>query len=104
MLKIEIQSEDCRVKQGVSAKTGKPYHLREQFGFAFTFNREGQPHPYPQRCCFMLEDDQMPYKPGVYVLGTESLWINRFGQLEIKPILRPYIEAIHGKYLDKKAA
>ena len=89
MLKIEIQSAEVNVKAGTSARTGKPYSIREQQGYAHTVDRSGKPNPYPARCSFTLGDDQPPYAPGLYQLAPESIYINRFGQLEISPVLKP---------------
>lgn len=94
MIKIEIQSAEVRVKSGVSARTGKPYQIREQDGYAHTFDRHGKPNSYPVRLSVSLGDDQQPYPVGVYSLAPESLYTNRFNQLEISPILKPYPQAV----------
>lgn len=89
MIKIEINSAEVRVKSGTSARTGKPYSIREQEGYAHTFDRHGKPNQYPVRMTILLGDDQAPYAPGAYTLAPESLYTNRFGQLEISPVLKP---------------
>jgi len=93
MIKIEIQSAEVRTKSGVSAKTGKAYSIREQEGYAHTFDRHGKPNPYPVRLTLSLADDQPPYQPGAYMLAPESFYTNRFNQLEVSPILKPMVAA-----------
>lgn len=93
MIKIEIQSGEVRTKSGVSARTGKPYTIREQDGYAHTCDRHGKPNPYPVRLAISLADDQPPYQPGLYTLAPESLYTNRFNQLEISPVLKPMVAA-----------
>lgn len=93
MIKIEIQSAEVKTKSGVSARTGKPYTIREQEGYAHTFDRHGKPNAYPVRLSISLNDDQPPYAPGNYSLAPESLYTNRFNQLEISPVLKPIVAA-----------
>lgn len=94
MIKIEIQSAEVKVKSGTSARTGKPYNIREQAGFAFTHSRDGKPNSYPVPMSISLGDDQAPYAPGVYQLAPESIYTNRFDQLEISPVLKPLASAV----------
>lgn len=89
MIKIEINSAEVRVKAGTSARTGQPYSIREQDGWAHTCDRQGKPNQYPVRCTITLGDQQAPYAPGAYMLAPESLYTNRFNQLEIAPVLKP---------------
>lgn len=89
MIRVEIKSSDVRTKSGVSAKTGKPYSIREQDGYAFTHGRDGKLNPYPVRLRISLGDDQAAYEPGNYMLCPSSLYTNRFDQLEVSPVLIP---------------
>jgi hypothetical protein len=91
MIKIEIQNPEVKTKSGTSARTGKPYSIREQQGFAFTFGRDGKPNPYPVRLAITLGDEQEPYAVGFYTLAPESFYTNRFDQLEISPVLKPVV-------------
>lgn len=93
MIKIEIKSPEVRTKSGVAAKTGKPYTIREQEGWAFTHGRDRKPNPYPVKLSLSLRDEQAPYQPGVYTLDPASLYTNRFDQLEISPVLVPVAAA-----------
>jgi hypothetical protein len=89
MIKIEITSAEVRTKNGTSARTGKPYSIREQDGYAHTYDRSGKPNHYPVRLSISLGDEPQPYPPGVYSLLPDSLYTNRFNQLEISPVLKP---------------
>lgn len=87
MIKIEVKSAEVRTKSGTSARTGKPYSIPEQEAYAFTADRDGKPNPYPVKVALTLQDNQPPYSPGFYTLAPQSLYVNRFGQLEISPVL-----------------
>lgn len=93
MIRIEIQSADITTKSGVSARTGKPYTIREQIGYAHTVDRNGKPNPYPVRLSMTLGDNDQPYAPGNYQLAPESLYTNKFNQLEVSPVLKPLMAA-----------
>ena len=90
MINIEIKSPEVKTKSGIAAKSGKPYSIREQEGWAFTFDRNGKPNPYPVKLSLSLRDEQPPYQPGVYTICPSSLYTNRFDQLEISPVLIPF--------------
>ena len=80
MVKVEIQSaEAVTEKSGTSARTQKPYHIREQQAFA---HLPGQ--PYPVQCVVNLEDGEPPYSPGLYRLADTSFFVGRFGQLMMR--------------------
>ena len=83
MIKIEVQSHEVEVKSGVSARTGKPYNIREQKAWAFLADGEGKPQPYPTAIRFALGDQQAPFDIGVYQLHPASLFVDRFGGLTI---------------------
>lgn len=89
MIKIEVKADAIRTKAGTSARTGKPYSIREQEAYAHITDREGKPQPYPVKIVIALGDDQPPYQPGDYTLSAASLWVNRFQQLELSPVLVP---------------
>jgi len=78
MLKIEIKSADVMTKSGTSARTGKPYTIREQLGY---WHAKGK--AYPIEVKITLDDSAQPFAPGVYTLGEESFMVGRFGDLQI---------------------
>lgn len=89
MLKIQIETTVVDTKSGTSAKTGKPYSIREQEAWAFLHSRDGQPNKHPTKIKITLDDDQQPYPLGNYVLDLASLYPDRFGQLCIRTRLLP---------------
>lgn len=90
MINIEVKSTEVSTKSGNSARTGKPYSIREQVGvYAFLHDRDGKPNPYPTRITVILRDEQEPYPVGLYTLAPESLYADRFAQLSLGPVLRP---------------
>lgn len=94
-IKIEIKSTEVFTKSGIAAKTGRPYNIREQECYAFVTDRDGKPQPYPVRARITLEDEQAPHPVGIYHLAPQSFWINRFGQIEVKPVLVPVAAALN---------
>jgi hypothetical protein len=79
---VEIQSAEYTVKSGNSARTGKPYAIREQVGYVKFSNQ-----PYPVQIKLTLEDSAAPYAPGKYVLSDNSFFVGRFGDLQVRPRL-----------------
>jgi len=94
MIKIEINSASFEQKSGTSARTGKPYSIREQEAWAFLTDREGKPQPHPQRIKITLADGEQPYNPGAYQLDPSSLFVGDFSQLNIRARLRPLQSAV----------
>lgn len=84
MIRIEIESQAFKTKTGTSQKTGKPYTIREQSAFLF---RDGE--KYPERIALILDDSATPYPPGSYSLHPSSFSVNRYYQLQVRPILSP---------------
>ena len=93
MVKIEIESAETKTKSGVSARTGKPYSMREQRGYVYVIGSEGKPNRHPSPLVFTLRDEQPAYAPGFYTLAPESLYTNKFDQLEVFPVLLPMTAA-----------
>jgi hypothetical protein len=87
-IKIEVSSDTVETRSGVSAKTGKPYSMREQEAYAHTVNRDGVISKYPQRIKITLGDKQAPYSPGFYTVGPESFYVDRFASLSLGLVLR----------------
>ena len=83
---FEIHSEEVHEKSGISARTNKPYTLREQEAWV----QIGEA-PYPQRTKLMLPDGQVPYKKGKYKMHERSFKIGRFDAFQVEPILVPLV-------------
>lgn len=84
MLVIEIESTELKIKSGTSARTGKPYQIREQTAYVHI-----PPNKYPQPIKVTLEDDKAPYVPGKYMLDDSSYFVGRFDDLQMRPRLVP---------------
>lgn len=93
MLKIQIETTVVDTKSGTSAKTGKPYSIREQEAWMFGYGRDGKPQPHPQKIKLTLDDDQNPYEVGTYQIDPASLYVDRFGQVAIRVRLRAIAQA-----------
>lgn len=89
MIKIEVNSATFDAKNGVSARTGKAYSIREQEAWAFCTGPDGKPQPHPQRIKLALGDVQAPYQPGLYQLALASLYVDKYNQLAIRARLAP---------------
>lgn len=88
-IKIEVASASFETRSGVSARTGKPYSMKEQEAFAYTVSRDGELSKYPQRIKITLNDNQGPYPVGFYTVAPESFYVDRFDSLTLGLILRP---------------
>jgi len=94
MIKIEVSSAAFDQKAGVSARTGKPYSIREQEAWAFLTDRDGKAQPHPSRIRISLRDDEQAYAPGMYQLDPSSVYVGDFNQLNIRARLRPLQPAV----------
>lgn len=83
MIKVEVTSEDLNVKSGISTKTGKPYEIREQIGWAYLFDAQGGKNPHPTSIRLQIETGDKPFKAGNYMLHPSSIFADRWGQLAI---------------------
>lgn len=98
MLKIEIKDSNVHVKSGVSAKTGKPYNIREQEAYAHVFAKDGKLAAYPVRINLSLPDEGPGYNPGTYQLDPSCIYVDRFGSLAIsRPRLLPLVSNVAAK-------
>lgn len=82
MIQIEIANGTVNERHGTSNK-GKAYRIREQQGYARVLDENGKPGRYPVQCVIGLGDDQHPYPVGLYNLDPRSIYVGRFGRLEI---------------------
>ena len=86
-LRIEIKSNLVQEISGTS-KAGKPYHMRKQAGWAYTYDSMGALNPFPERIEFSLADGQEPFQVGNYTLSPASFFVGDFHSLSIgRPIL-----------------
>ena len=90
MIRIEVQSATVFTRSGVSARTGRSFEIRFQQCVAYTIDRDGVVNPGSVE--INIPPGRDPYQPGVYELIPSSVYVNRFRQLEISPVLRPVIE------------
>ena len=86
-LRIEIKSNLVQEISGTS-KAGKPYHMRKQAGWAYTYDSMGALNPFPERIELSLADGQEPFQVGNYTLSPASFFVGDFHSLSIgRPIL-----------------
>lgn len=80
MIRIEITSSDVNPRTVHSKKTGEIFNFIEQQAYLHLGNE-----PYPQRGRVTLPKGQtVGYAPGFYTPGPKSLYVNKYGQLEIR--------------------
>lgn len=92
-LRVEIKSNLVQEISGTS-KAGKPYHMRKQAAWAYTFDQMGALNPFPERIEFSLADGQEPYQVGNYSLSPASFFVGDFHSLSIgRPVLVPLAAA-----------
>lgn len=85
MWKAEVESDAIEVKQGVSARTNKPYKMREQTCWVFLYDEKARPNKHPQKVKVTLQDDQLePYPVGTYYVHPGSVYLDKWGQLSIR--------------------
>lgn len=89
MIRITVSQTSVRELNGTSAKTGKPYAMRFQTGYAHTVDKEGNTPPYPEKFEISLDRDQVPYTPGDYQLHPSAIYVDRDGRLACSPRLTP---------------
>jgi len=83
-IKIEILVGTATKKSGTSSKSGKPYEIVEQEGWAHVCDQQGNPAPYPSRITVQLDNGQPPYPPGVYTLHDSSYGVGDFSSLQLR--------------------
>jgi len=80
---IEVQNEEVIIEH-----RGQ-YEFHEQPAYAHTYDRQGNKNQYPQHIKLQLRKDQAGYKKGMYTLSPASIYVNKYGQLAISPMLTP---------------
>ncbi|MCG9753433.1 G5P family DNA-binding protein [Vibrio brasiliensis] len=78
-LVIEVfkENECLDVREGVSQKTGKPWKMITQVGYAHTGGK------YPVEFKIRIQDGQPFWPAGKYVLSMNSLVVGPHGDLEV---------------------
>ncbi len=88
-----MTSTEVRTQSGNAKATGKPYSLSFQTVWMHTFDRAGKPNPYPEKVEIILEKNAegaaLFYPVGTYTLASESIYVNRNGDLSLAPRLIP---------------
>lgn len=79
---IEVKSPVVTEVSGTS-KAGKPYHMRKQSAWAYTYDQQGKPQPFPERIEFNLNDGQEPFPVGRYMISPQSFFVGDFNSLSI---------------------
>lgn len=91
MIKVTIASTELRNMKGVGKASGKPYDMDFQTAYVHTLNKQGQPHPFPEKIELIVEkgSDGIPaaYPIGDYTLHPSSFYVDRGGNLAIAPRL-----------------
>jgi hypothetical protein len=92
MTKITIASSDIRNMKGVGKLSQKPYDLNFQTAYVHTSDKAGHLNPYPEKVELMLEKDSstgapISYAVGDYVLADSSIYVDRQGNLALRPVL-----------------
>lgn len=91
MIKVTVTSTEVRHMAGNSKTTGKSYALDFQTVWFHTFDKLGNPNPYPEKAEIILDHDKdgaaLFYTPGEYTLHPSSLYVGRNGDLAIAPRL-----------------
>ncbi len=93
MLKATVVSSETRNMQGLAKLTNKPYSMFIQTVYFHTFDKSGNPNPFPEKAEIILEKDEVGnpkyYAVGEYVLHPSSLYLDRNGSLVVAPKLVP---------------
>lgn len=86
MIKIEIKEAVKNRREVTRKQDGKIITFYEQPAWAHTYTQGGNPNVYPEAVTINLDQHQEPYAPGFYTLTPESIWVNRFKQLELSKV------------------
>lgn len=89
MIRIEIKNAAVASRQVTRRATGEVFTFHSQEGWAFTHDKNGNPHPYPVRCEVPVDDPNKPYPVGSYQPRPDSLYVGRFNKLTLALRLVP---------------
>lgn len=73
---IEVKSTQVNEKRGTAQRTGKAYVIREQAAYM------DMGKAYPVEVKINL-DDLAPFEPGIYAVGPECFYVQRFGDVGV---------------------
>jgi len=76
MIRIEVKSTDTRVIEG-QGKNGRPYRMVEQRGWLHGAK------DYPTEVSFLLDNGQIPFGPGFYLVGPECVEVDKYGSARL---------------------
>lgn len=76
MIKVEIKSTETRTIEG-QGKNGRPYRLVEQRGWLHGAK------DYPTEVSFLLDNGQLPFAPGFYLVGPQCVEVDRYGSARL---------------------
>lgn len=82
MLRVQVENSAVIEKSGTSAKTGKPYRIREQEVYVYLVDSSGVEKRFPAAMKVGL-DDAPPYQAGEYFLRPDCLYVGDFGRLVV---------------------
>lgn len=88
-LKIEVFSEVVDTRRGIAKGSGNPYTMHSQAAYVYL---EGK--PFPTEMSLNIEEiNGVPqaYPKGVYRLGADSFFVDKYKNLQIKPVLETVI-------------
>ena len=93
MIQVSVKSTEVRNQSGNAKASGKPYSLNFQTVYVHTYDRNGNPNPYPEKVEVILEKNEQGaalfYPVGEYTFAPSSIYVSRNGDLAISPKLVP---------------
>lgn len=86
IIEVFKENEVLDVREGISTKSGKPWKMITQVGYAHTGGK------YPVEFKIRMQDGQPFWPAGKYVLAFNSLVVGPHGDLEVgrEMLLLPY--------------
>ena len=91
MITVSIHSADLRQQPYKSKKDGSPQMLHLQTVYVHTFDRNGQPNPYPEKVELFAERNEagqpVALPIGKYILHPSSIYVDQNGRLSVAPKL-----------------
>lgn len=83
MIVIEVEKPEVQERKGVR-DNGQPWKIRNQVVYAHLLDVDsGQLKRYPTEVKLRLQDDQLPYAPGFYMLSPTSIFSDRYDAMAI---------------------